>query len=306
VSVSLVILAAGLGSRYGGLKQLDSFGPNGETLMEFSIYDAIRAGFNKVVFVIRKDMEEQFSKRFINRLPPSITTEVVFQELDNLPDGFSLPPEREKPWGTAHAVLQAKDAIMEPFAVMNGDDYYGSDAVTGMYEFLKFIESTKYNMQAVTGYPLKNTLSEHGSVSRAVLKTDSAENVESLNEIKAISLNSEGQISYEENGSGGILDEKERVSLNLMGFTPAIFQSLEACFTEFLNSHENPQQDEFGLPESLNIILGQHKQIIRMLKTASQWFGVTYPQDKTIVKEKIEALIQSGQYPRKGLWDEQK
>lgn len=302
MSVTLLILAAGMGSRYGGLKQLDEFGPNGETLMELSVYDAIRAGFDKVVFVIRRDFEQEFRDYFFTRLQGHIKTDYVFQELHQLPKGYEVPEERKKPWGTAHAVMCARPVIHEPFAVLNADDFYGLAAIKGLYEYLENDRSNQPKSYAVVGYPIAKTLSEHGTVSRAVIETDSRNRVKKLTERYEIYKESDGEIVFKDDGTKRRLTGSERVSLNLMGFYPKVFGQLEEQFIAFLDSMENPPKDEFGLPIVLNTFLAEQDQTVEMIESNSDWFGVTYSEDKSLVKNKIEQLFHAGEYPEHGLW----
>lgn len=299
----MVILAAGMGSRYGGLKQLDRFGPNGETLMEYSIYDAVKAGFDKIVFVIRPDFEEEFREHFLKRIDSVVKTDYVFQELHHLPKGFSVPAGRKKPWGTAHAVMRAQSVMHNPFAVLNADDFYGRDAIRGIFEYLNQENVQNSAKYGIVGYSLAKTLSEHGSVSRAVLGVDAKNNLTSIVERTKIFRKEDGQIVYEEDGVHFPLRGNESVSMNLMGFSPVIFNQMEEYFIEFLQNSILEPKAEFFLPLVLNKLIASKMAEIRVIETSSDWFGVTYPDDKEKVQGKIQKLTATGIYPAEGLWN---
>lgn len=295
---TLLILAAGMGSRYGGLKQLDTLGPSGETIMDYSIYDAIRAGFGKVVFVIRKSFEKEFRETFVNKLEGKIEVELVFQELDNIPDGITYPKERVKPWGTGHAILVAKDAIHEPFAVINADDFYGAEAYQVMADFLQNEANDK--TYAMCGYLLGKTLSDFGSVSRGVCKMSSDNFLIEVNERTSIARKN-GKITYEENGQTHALSETDVVSMNFWGFDPSIFDHLEEKFTAFVKENASNPKAEFYIPFVVDDLMKEGKVKSKVLTSDAQWFGVTYQEDRPVTVEKLNKLVEAGKYPEK-LW----
>lgn len=297
---TLLVLAAGMGSRYGSLKQMDGIGPNNEAIIDYSIYDAIRAGFGKVVFVIRHSFEKEFREVFsADRFGGQIAVDYVFQELDNLPEGFSLPEGREKPWGTNHAIMVAKDAINEPFAVINADDFYGADSYQKISTYLQSVEglSGKYSM---VGYYLKNTLSENGSVSRGICEVDGNGNLVSMVERTAIERKN-GEAIYTEDGVEFPLSEDCYVSMNMFGFTPDYFGASDEFFKVFLTENMANLKSEFFIPMVVNKVVEDGAAELKVLSTTSQWFGVTYKDDKPSVVAKVQELIAEGQYPEK-LW----
>jgi len=295
---TLVILAAGMGSRYGGLKQLDEVGPNGEAIIDYSLYDAIRAGFGKVVFVIRADFAEAFKSRFEPNLKGKIAVEYVYQSLDKLPAGYVMNPEREKPWGTSHATLMAETAVNESMAVINADDFYGSKAYQVMADFLN--SSTDENEYAMVGYNVANTLSEFGTVSRGVCNTDENGNLTTVVERTKIKGDSDGIFYYEEDQRFK-LKENTPVSMNFWGLKPSVFKYLHEGFKEFLLQHGNELKSEYYIPLLINdnIIKGTIRT--KVLQCDSPWFGVTYKEDKPMVQQRIKDLIASGAYPE-NLW----
>jgi NDP-sugar pyrophosphorylase family protein len=295
---TLVILAAGMGSRYGGLKQLDEVGPNGEAIIDYSLYDAIRAGFGKVVFIIRRDFEEAFRARFEQKLAGKIEVEYVFQELSDLPAGFSIPDGREKPWGTGHAIRSARKAVSTPFAAINADDFYGIDAYETVMNFLTAEASEK--QYCMIGYQLDNTLSENGSVSRGLCQTDHDGNLIDIEELTQIQTDGQ-RIFYLKNSNETELTGKETVSMNFWGFHPSIFLNLEEGFIEFLSKKGTEAKSEFYIPMHVDNLIKQGKAKAKVLTCAATWFGVTYKEDKPVVTERINALINSGRYPEK-LW----
>lgn len=296
---TLLILAAGMGSRYGSLKQIDAIGPSGETIIDYSVYDAIRAGFGKVVFVIRKNIEKDFKEVFGNRFQNKIKVEYVFQELENLPEGFQLPPEREKPWGTAHAVLMAKDKINEPFAVINADDFYGADAFQKLADFFSQTDMNE-NIYSMVGYTLNKTLSDHGFVSRGVCETDSEGNLITVVErTKIEKLN--GKILFSEGDAKIELQGNEKVSMNFWGFMPSFFNYTERDFIAFLKESIHIPKSEFFIPLVVNNLIQSKTIKLKVLPTSASWFGVTYKEDKPVVIQKIRDLIARGVYPAK-LW----
>ncbi|MDR3340676.1 MAG: nucleotidyltransferase [Candidatus Symbiothrix sp.] len=295
----LFVLAAGMGSRYGGLKQLDGLGPSGETIMDYSIYDAVRAGFGKVVFVVRESFAVDFREKILKKYENIIPVETVFQELDKLPVGFKLNPERVKPWGTNHAVLMGKDVIKEPFMVINADDFYGRESFKIMADFLTSIEN-KENTYCMVGYRIGNTLSESGSVARGVCSTDQDGFLTSVVERTYVIRDTDGKIKYrDEEGNMVETAENTPVSMNMWGFTSEYFGYSEKLFVDFLaENHDNPKA-EFFIPWAIDrlIVNGQIK--VKVLDSPSKWFGVTYADDRASVVEKINQLIEKGDYPEK-------
>ena len=297
---TLLILAAGMGSRFGGLKQVEPVGPNGEAIIDYTIFDAIRAGFGKVVFIIRESFADAFREKFDAKLAGKIEVEYVYQELDNLPAGFSLPEGREKPWGTAHAILVAKDVISEPFCALNADDFYGRNAYKVMADFLNASKDEKeYSM---VGYRLDNTLSEFGSVSRGICSVDENSNLQKIVETTKILKKDNAVISIEPDGSETQLTGKEPASMNIWGFKPSIFTTLEEKFVTFLKNEINKPKSEMYIPSVVFEMIDEGKASVKVLEADSPWFGVTYKEDKPFVIEKIQKLIDAGEYPEK-LWD---
>jgi len=296
---TLLILAAGMGSRYGGLKQIEPIGPNGETILEYSIFDAIRAGFGKVVFVIRKSFADDFKLRFADKLDGKIAVEYVYQELDKLPEGYSLPEGREKPWGTGHAILMAKEVINEPFAAINADDFYGQESFQVAADFLnKQAASDKYSM---VGYQLKNTLSEFGTVSRGICKVDSENNLVEITERHGIARTGT-EISFkDESGAAIAVDENTPASMNFWGFHPSLFEHLESQFKFFLDEKKDQPKSEFYIPSVVFDLIASGQIQAKVLQADSPWFGVTYPEDKAFVVEQVKRLTDEGAYPKK-LW----
>lgn len=295
---TLFILAAGMGSRYGGLKQLDGLGPNGETIMDYSIFDAIRAGFGKIVFVIRESFADDFKKIVLSKFEHQIPCEVCFQSIDKVPEGCNYTQERQKPWGTNHAVLMGKDLIHEPFAVINADDFYGKESFEVLANFLNSVEG-KQNQYCMVGYRVCNTLSENGSVSRGVSETDEKGFLTSVVERTSIE-NKGGQIVFtDENGKDVALEPNTPVSMNMWGFTPEYFQYTEDAFKQFLNEHGQELKAEFYIPTLVNQLVKQGKATCQVLDTPAKWFGVTYADDRLQVVMKINALIKAGVYPHK-------
>lgn len=293
---TLYILAAGMGSRYGGLKQIDGLGPNGETIMDYSIYDAIKAGFGKVVFVIRHDFEDDFRKAVLSKYENIIPTEVVFQELDYLPEGFTVPEGRTKPWGTNHAVLMAKDTIKEPFAVINADDYYGTDAFRVMAEDLMRPRDRKGDYSMV-GFRVGNTLTEYGTVSRGVCSQKDGY-LTSVVERTAIGYDPEHRIVFtDENGVEQVLDPSTPVSMNFWGFTPDYFDYSRREFIKFLNGRINEPKSEFFIPLAVDTLINSGEATVRVLDTDSKWFGVTYANDRPGTVQRFAELHADGTYP---------
>ncbi|MDR0393613.1 MAG: nucleotidyltransferase [Tannerella sp.] len=295
---TLFVLAAGMGSRYGGLKQLDGLGPHGETIMDYSIFDAIRGGFGKVVFVIRKDFEDDFRSKILSKYENHIPVEIVFQSLDKLPAGFACPRERTKPWGTNHAVLMGKDVIKEPFAVINADDFYGRDSFEVLGKELTGVSGRK-NDYCMVGFRVGNTLSESGSVARGVCGMDSEGFLTTVVERTAIER-IEGNIQFiDENGQTVVLDENTPVSMNMWGFTPDYFDYSEAYFSDFLRKNIDNLKSEYFIPLMVNELVTGKTARVKVLDTTSKWFGVTYADDRQGVVDKIQALIDAGEYPEK-------
>lgn len=286
---SLLILAAGMGSRYGGLKQLDQMGPNGETILDYSVKYASEAGFGKVVLVIRRHMENDVRRVIFPRYMSTIEMECVFQELDMLPQGFSVNPERVKPYGTAHAILMAKDAIAEPFTVINADDFYGKDSFNVMADFLMKETARSERAFSMVGYRLKETLSEFGTVSRGVCSLDKNGSLVAVNEMRKISANS-GVIQNVEDGVVTDLTGDEFVSMNFWGFSPLIFKYLDELFIDFLNKNSNNITAEYPIPDVVTYVLQNKLADVKVLPTTSEWFGVTYPEDRPAVVEKLKRL----------------
>ncbi len=297
VKPTLLVMAAGMGSRYGGLKQLDQFGPNGETIMEYSVFDAIRAGFGKVVFVIRREFEAAFKNALPARLSDQILVEFVLQEPDKLPEGFVAPADRIKPWGTGHAVWVAQAKIKEPFAVINGDDFYGKDSFEIIAHFLKNT-SGEY---ALAGYRLANTLSENGTVARGICEVDEAGYLKSVTERTSIHRSGTGVVYTDESGNEVPLSGKETVSMNLMGFTPSLFGYCTGSLVLFLRERGKDPKAEFYLPGLVNELIRTGRVRMKVLPTPATWFGVTYAGDKPVVMQKIAQLVREGVYPEK-LW----
>ena len=294
---TLFVLAAGMGSRYGGLKQIDGLGPNGETIMDYSVYDALRAGFGKVVFVIRKDFEEAFRKVVISKYADKVPCEVCFQSVDKVPEGCTYNPERTKPWGTNHAVLMAKGLINEPFAVINADDFYGRESFQVLADYLKSVEGTtgKYCM---VGYRVANTLSENGSVSRGVCATD--ENGYLTDVVERTKIEKVGdKIIYTEDGVDTEIAPNSPVSMNMWGFTPEYFEYVEKAFVEFLQARGQELKSEFYIPTLVNDMIRSGKATCKVLDTTSKWFGVTYSEDRPQGVMKINNLVKEGVYPEK-------
>lgn len=298
---TLFLLAAGMGSRYGGLKQLDGLGPNGETIMDYSIYDAIRAGFGKIVFVIRKDFEEQFRTQILSKYEGKIPAELVFQSLDALPEGFTCPKDRVKPWGTNHAVLMGKDAIKEPFCVINCDDFYGRDAFATIGKFLNDLPEGSKNKYAMVGFRCCNTLSENGSVARGVCVYDDNHHLKDVVERTEI-MRVNGPICYkDEKGEWIPLEENVPVSMNMWGFTPDYFEYSQEYFKEFLSDPKNMEnlKAEFFIPLMVNKLINEGTATVEVLDTTSKWFGVTYAADREDTVNRIKALVEAGEYPEK-------
>ena len=293
---TLFVLAAGMGSRYGGLKQLDGLGPHGETIMDYSIYDAIQAGFGKVVFVIRRVFEADFREKIVSKYEHRIPVELVFQDLDNLPAGFKVPEGREKPWGTNHAVLMGKDVIREPFAVINADDYYGRESFQVLADYLRSIEGTE-GRYAMVGYRVCNTLSESGSVARGVCETNAEGYLTKVTERTKILREEDGVIRFFEEDGKFPLEENTPVSMNMWAFTPDYFRYSEEYFVTFLKEHGHELKSEFYIPTLVDVLIHSGKATCKVLDTPSRWFGVTYATDRPQVVDKFAQLVKDGVYP---------
>jgi NDP-sugar pyrophosphorylase family protein len=295
---TLLVLAAGMASRYGSMKQIQSFGPGGETIMDYSIYDAIKAGFGKVVFVIRKEFEENFKNIFDPKLKGKIETAYVDQDLTDYTEGFNIPAERTKPWGTAHAVLCAKDVIKEPFAVINADDFYGRDAFEKAAKFLT--SEVSPSLYCIIGYNLSSTLSEHGTVSRGVCEVNADNELVGINERTKI-YRENNSIVYEDSDGKHNVPADSKVSMNFWGFDPTVFPFIENLFRDFLEKNIADPKAEFFIPIIGDAFIKSGKGKIKVIPTDSQWFGVTYKEDAPTVKKDIQQLVDKGDYPPK-LW----
>ena len=292
---TLFVLAAGMGSRYGGLKQIDGLGPNGETIMDYSVFDALRAGFGKIVFVIRKDFADDFKRVVLAKYEGKVPCEICFQAIENVPEGYTYNPERTKPWGTNHAVLMGKDLIKEPFAVINADDFYGKESFEVLAKFLNEVAG-KQNQYCMVGYRVCNTLSEHGSVSRGVCETDAEGNLTNVVERTSIERKENG-IVYTVDGVDYALPENAPVSMNMWGFTPEYFGYVEEAFKTFLKERGQELKSEFYIPTLVNDLIVAGKATCRVLDTTAKWFGVTYAEDRQMVVDKIAAHTEAGVYP---------
>lgn len=296
VKPTLFVLAAGMGSRYGGLKQLDGVGPHGETIMDYSIFDALRAGFGKVVFVIRKDFEDDFRKKILSKYEGHIPVEVVFQSLDKLPEGYSVDPERKKPWGTNHAVLMGREAINEPFVVINADDYYGRDAFEVIARELSRPREHKGDY-CMVGFRVANTMTENGSVSRGVCSTSNGYLTDVV-ERTSIAFDHEHRIAFtDENGVVQYLDPDTPVSMNMWGFTPDYFEYSDREFRKFLDNLKDPLKGEYYIPTAVDTLVRSGEATVKVLDTTSKWVGVTYAEDRQGVVDSLAAMHADGTYP---------
>lgn len=295
---TLFILAAGMGSRYGGLKQLDAVGPNGETIMDYSVYDAILAGFGKIVFVIRHSFKDEFEKKIVAKYEDKITVELVYQELDYLPEEFTLNPDREKPWGTNHALLMGESVIKEPFAIINADDFYGRESYEILANQLSSMGDSSKSY-CMIGYRLGNTLSDSGTVARGICKIDESNQLIQIDERTAIERK-DGQPSYlDEEGKWITLTDSTPVSMNMWGFTPDYFELSKVEFVKFLEKNKENLKAEFLIPTTIDKLIKEKEISVSLLDTPSKWFGVTYATDKPDVVNKIQKLIVEGTYPEK-------
>jgi len=292
---TLLVLAAGMGTRYGGNKQLDEVGPSGETMIDYSIYDAIRAGFGKIVFVIRRDIEEQVKERFVEKLRNRIEVDYVFQEITNLPEGVKVAPDRAKPWGTSHAILVTRDKIKEPFGVINADDYYGVESYKILHDFL--VNDEDPDTYAIIGYKLGNTLSEHGHVNRGVCKVTPDGLLSHIVETRQIEKTKTGAKAPEPDGTFQDFTGDEIVSMNLFGFKPSCFNYLAEEFRNFINEKGMDLKSELDIPTSLDKFVKNGSIRIKILMSNERWFGVTYREDKPFVVESLKKMIRKGIYP---------
>lgn len=297
---ALVVMAAGIGSRYGGgIKQLELVGPSGEIIMDYSIYDAMEAGFNKVVFIIRRDLEKDFKDIIGNRIEKHVKVEYVFQELEAIPEGFTKPADRTKPWGTGHAVLCCKDIVKEPFAVINADDYYGKEGFKRIYEYLNANKQAS-GAYCMAGFILGNTLSENGAVTRGVCKVASDGKLAQITETSGIVPRGDHAAAKDASGDEIKIDLNSPVSMNMWGFQPDLFDKLQTDFIEFLSGlPENELKKEYLLPEFVGNLVKKGKATVQVLKTSDRWFGVTFKEDKEKVVQSIRALVEQGIYPVK-------
>ena len=295
---TLLILAAGMASRYGGMKQIESFGPGGETIMDYSIYDAIRAGFGKIVFIIRKEFAEDFKAIFEPKLEGKVETDYVYQDLRSYLGGHELPAERAKPWGTAHAVLCAKESVREPFAVINADDFYGYDAFKKAYQFL--VSDCNDTTWSIIGYELLKTLSENGTVNRGVCQVDGKGNLTAIAERLNISKQN-GAIVCEDNQQPREIPVDSQVSMNFWCFSPAVFDYSQELFNDFLDKHIHEAKSEFFIPIVADQFIQSGEGVIKVIPTSALWFGVTYKEDAPEVRSSINNLVQKGEYPSR-LW----
>ena len=296
--IALVVMAAGIGSRYGGgIKQLETVGPCGSIIMDYSIFDALEAGFNKIVFVIRKDLERDFREIIGNRMEKVCRVEYAFQELDDLPEGAVLPEGRTKPWGTGQAILACRDLIHEPFAVVNADDYYGKEAFRQVYDYLaKEPDAADYCM---AGFILKNTLSDNGTVTRGICTVDENGYLKQVDETRNIRKTADGAVANHADGSERVLDPEAHVSMNMWGLTPQFMDILKEGFPRFLKEHGTELKSEYLLPEIIDGLIQSGQARVKLLETQDQWFGVTYKEDKQTVVDAIAALNAQGAYPEK-------
>ncbi len=299
----LLIMAAGMGSRYGGLKQMDPVGPDGELIIDFSLYDAWKAGFERAVFVIKREMEQDFRRLIGSAAATRMQVEYVYQELEDLPEGYTVPEGRKKPWGTGHAVLAGRHSIDGPFAVINADDFYGRQAFQHIYDFLREAEDGQTYRYCMVGYPIGNTLTENGSVARGVCSVDENGMLKQIVERTKIQRNG-GTIQYTEDGTlWNDLPEDTIVSMNLWGFTHSMMEELQRRFPDFLNNAQknNPQGAEYFLPFVADDLVSSGRASVKVLKSTDQWHGVTYREDRQTVVKALAEMKKNGVYPQK-LW----
>lgn len=295
---TLYILAAGMGSRYGGLKQLDGLGPSGETIMDYSVYDALRAGFGKIVFVIRHDFEQEFRDKVVSKYEGHVPVEVVFQELSTLPEGYTAPADRTKPWGTGHAVLMGKDAIDTPFAVINADDYYGPESFKVLADFLRSVEGQE-NKYCMVGFDIDNTLSENGGVSRGLCQVSEEGYLTGVSERHNIRREGGRLLQTMPDGSDVEFPEGASVSMNMWGFTPDYFRYSEEAFRRFLDAQGQELKSEFYIPTVVNDLINDGTITLKVEQTPSKWFGVTFAADRDATVARFAQLVKDGVYPEK-------
>jgi len=300
---TLLILAAGMGSRYGSMKQTEKFGPSGETITDYSIFDSLKAGFGKIVFVISPKMEEEFVTSYVKKFPASVDVDYVIQDLDKLPAGYSVPNDRVKPWGTAHAVMMAAEKVKEPFAVINADDFYGGESYRIMADYLGSLPESSINQYCLVGYRLDKTVSKYGSVSRGVCMVDANDYLAEIVERTKISVDGETIYFEDESGTRTILNHDDKVSMNLFGFTPDIFTHLDRLFRRFLDENGNNLKAEFFIPFAVDILIKSGQSKLKVLPTPETWFGVTYKEDRPHVLQMIGKLVDEQKYPT-SLWPE--
>ena len=300
IRTTLVLLAAGMGSRYGGVKQIDGVGPNGEAIIDYSIYDAIEVGFTDLCFIVRAEIEEAVREFFAGKFPPGIGVSYAVQSLSDVPDSFPIPAERTKPWGTAHAVYTARHAVATPFAVVNADDFYGRDAYRTVHGFLTAADPASHDY-AMVGYRLGETLSPNGTVSRGICRSDSGGYLTSIQEHKKIERTGDRIIDTLDDGSTVTLSNDDIASMNVFGFTPAVFAQIESEFAGFLSESGADPKSEFYIPTLMTRLIDAKRARMRVLSTDAQWFGMTYKEDKPTVQSQIRGYIESGVYPKR-LW----
>ncbi len=291
---TLVVLAAGMGSRYGSLKQIDPFGPNGETIIDYSVYDAVRAGFGKVVLVIRESLLSDFEELYLEKFSKRVAVDYVFQELDNVPAGVSVPADRVKPWGTGHAVMVASDKVQEPFAVINADDFYGASSFQLMAQELSKLSPEELRA-CMVGFVLGNTISDHGYVSRGVCELDTSSTLQNIIERTHITREPDGIIYYQNGEAKHALPDDQVVSMNLMGFTPPAFDLMKTEFAEFIQENHSHLKSEFYIPTILDRIANRSK--VPVVTSKEKWLGVTYQEDKPTVMDRLQQLHTNGTYP---------
>lgn len=296
--MTLFILAAGMGSRYGGLKQLDGLGPNGETIMDYSIFDALRAGFNKIVFVIRHDFEQEFREKVASKYEGHVPVEIVFQDINNLPEGFTAPEGRTKPWGTNHAVLMGADVIDEPFGVINADDYYGPESFRALADFLRTVERD-HGKYCMVGFNIENTLSENGGVSRGLCSVSPEGFLTGVKECHGIERKDGKLIQVLADGTVAPFPENAPVSMNMWGFTPDYFGYSEKAFVDFLKQHGGELKSEFYIPSVVNDLMEAGEATVKVERTDSKWFGVTYAADRPATVARFKELHDEGVYPER-------
>ncbi len=297
---TLVLLAAGIGSRYGGVKQIDAVGPNGEAIIDYSIYDALRVGFTDLCFVVRAEIEDAVRELFAGKFPDSINVSYAIQSLDDIPDGVTAPVEREKPWGTSHAVYAARGVVESPFAVVNADDFYGRDAFKTLHSYLAALANDETDY-AMVGYRLEDTLSPHGAVSRGICRKDADGFLESITEHKKIEQTDGRIVARLDDGSSEELQPDDIASMNMFGFTPAVFPQIEREFAEFVRRSGTDPTAEFYIPDLMTRLIAAGAAQMRVLSTKARWFGMTYRDDKQVVQDRIREYVESGIYP-KNLW----